>query len=184
MTTYFTPRGLLEGEAARLALEGAGAWPLLGSSRAFTAVEVTEVDSRRVVHRLTSDRKALTLDAFAHPRPPYCAISAQSPIVIGVVNVTPDSFSDGGRFATTEAAVAHGIALAEAGAAIIDVGGESTRPGSAPIGADEEIARAVPVVRALAERNLRVSIDTRNGPVAEAALAAGAMVINDITALT
>jgi dihydropteroate synthase len=101
--------------------------------------------------------------------------------VIGIVNVTPDSFSDGGRFAGTDAAVAHGRELARAGAAIIDVGGESTRPGAGPVAEAEELRRVVPVVAALAADGLRVSIDTTKAAVAAAALDAGAVMVNDIS---
>ena len=105
------------------------------------------------------------------------------PLVMGIVNVTPDSFSDGGRFLGTEAAIAHGLAMAEAGADIVDVGGESTRPGAAEVGAPEELDRVLPVVAALAEAGAVVSIDTSKAEVAEAALAAGAVIVNDVTAL-
>ena len=105
-------------------------------------------------------------------------------LVMGILNVTPDSFSDGGKFLDTERAVARGIEMAKAGAAIIDVGPESTRPGSKPVTTDEQIKRAVPVIRKLtAEINIPVSIDTYNPKVAAAALDAGASMINDITAL-
>jgi dihydropteroate synthase len=102
-------------------------------------------------------------------------------LVMGVVNVTPDSFSDGGRFLDAEAAVAHGQALLGEGADILDVGGESTRPGAEPVTADAEIARVVPVVEALASAG-RVSIDTTKRGVAEAAIAAGATYVNDVSA--
>lgn len=103
------------------------------------------------------------------------------PIVMGILNVTPDSFSDGGSYADGVAAVEAGIAMAAAGADIIDVGGESTRPGSEAPAVDEEIARVEGVVRALAERGLCVSVDTRHAPVARAALAAGASIVNDVS---
>lgn len=104
------------------------------------------------------------------------------PRVMGIVNVTPDSFSDGGR--TADAAVAHARRLLADGADMIDVGGESTRPGAAPVPADEEIARVVPVIRAIrAESPLPISIDTMKPEVARAAVAAGASMWNDVTAL-
>jgi dihydropteroate synthase len=103
--------------------------------------------------------------------------------VMGVVNVTPDSFSDGGRYAAPADAVAHGMALAHAGAAVLDVGGESTRPGAAPVDAETEIARVVPVVAALAAAtDVPISVDTTKAAVAEAALAAGAVIVNDVSA--
>jgi dihydropteroate synthase len=105
-------------------------------------------------------------------------------LVMGIVNITPDSFSDGGRFFGTPVAVDHGLALAAAGADIIDIGGESTRPFSDPVAAEEEIRRVVPVIEALAARiPTPISIDTTKSEVARQALAAGASIINDVSAL-
>lgn len=105
-------------------------------------------------------------------------------IVMGIVNVTPDSFWDGGRLADTEAAIAHGLALEAQGADWLDVGGESTRPGAAPVSEDEERARVLPVIEGLAKRTERpLSIDTRRARVAEAALAAGARIVNAVSGL-
>jgi dihydropteroate synthase len=104
--------------------------------------------------------------------------------VMGIVNVTPDSFSDGGEHASVDAAVAHGLRLAEEGADILDVGGESTRPGAAPVSAAEQIARVVPVIAALAKATtLPISVDTSDPEVMRAAVAAGAGMINDVRAL-
>jgi dihydropteroate synthase len=103
--------------------------------------------------------------------------------VMGVVNVTPDSFSDGGLFFDADAAVAHGEELARAGAAILDVGGESTRPGAESVPAEEELRRVEPVVAGLAGSGAEVSIDTSKAAVAVAALDAGAGIVNDVTAL-
>jgi dihydropteroate synthase len=102
-------------------------------------------------------------------------------VVIGVLNVTPDSFSDGGRFIDLDDAVAHGCRLANEGADLVDVGGESTRPGAARVAAAEEERRVVPVVEALVANGIRVSIDTYRAVVAERALAAGASVVNDVS---
>jgi dihydropteroate synthase len=102
---------------------------------------------------------------------------------MGVVNVTPDSFSDGGLYLDPEAAVAHGRELVAAGAEILDVGGESTRPGAEPVGAEEELRRVVPVVRGLRELDCEISVDTSKAAVAAAALDAGAGIVNDVTAL-
>jgi dihydropteroate synthase len=101
---------------------------------------------------------------------------------MGVLNVTPDSFSDGGQFATVDAAVAQAEAMVAAGADLIDVGGESTRPGSLPIAADEQIKRVVPVITHIAHLPVTISIDTTRAAVAEAAMDAGAAVVNDISA--
>ena len=106
-----------------------------------------------------------------------------SPKLMGVVNVTPDSFSDGGRFLDAEAAIRHGEKLARDGADILDVGGESTRPGAEEVSAEEELARTEPVVWALAGAGHEVSIDTSKLGVARAALDAGATIVNDVTAL-
>jgi dihydropteroate synthase len=106
------------------------------------------------------------------------------PAVMGVLNVTPDSFSDGGAYLAADAAVARGRQLVADGADLIDVGGESTRPGSDPVDAEEELRRVVPVIeRLVAETGVPVSIDTMKAEVAEAALAAGASFVNDVTAL-
>ena len=103
--------------------------------------------------------------------------------VMGIVNVTPDSFSDGGRFLDSDAAVAHGIVLAGNGADVLDVGGESTRPGAAPVPADEELRRVLPVVERLAaETSVPISVDTTKAAVARAALDTGATVVNDVSA--
>jgi dihydropteroate synthase len=102
--------------------------------------------------------------------------------LMGVVNVTPDSFSDGGLFLEADAAIEHGLRLAEEGAAVLDVGGESTRPGAAPVEAEEELERVLPVVEALAAAGQRVSIDTTKLEVARTALSAGATIVNDVSA--
>ncbi len=108
----------------------------------------------------------------------------RTPLVMGIVNVTPDSFSDGGRFAATEAAVAHGLELARQGADLLDIGGESTRPGAAPVPLDEELRRVVPVIRELAAAvSIPLSVDTYKAETAGQALAAGAHIVNDVTAL-
>lgn len=104
--------------------------------------------------------------------------------VMGIVNVTPDSFSDGGRFHAADAAIAQGLRLAKAGAGIIDIGGESTRPFAEEVPAEKEIARVIPVIKELTGRiSVPISIDTTKARVAEAAIAAGASIINDISAM-
>jgi dihydropteroate synthase len=108
------------------------------------------------------------------PHPGRCA-------VLGVLNVTPDSFSDGGRYLDREHAVAHGVAMRDSGADLVDVGGESTRPGAARVDADTEKERVLPVIRDLVAEGVRVSIDTTRATVAEAAVEAGATVVNDVS---
>jgi len=102
-------------------------------------------------------------------------------IIMGILNVTPDSFSDGGRFAETDAAIARGLELRDAGAAIVDVGGESTRPGSTRVDPAEERERIVPVIEALAQEGISVSVDTMNAATALAAVGAGAQLVNDVS---
>ncbi len=109
---------------------------------------------------------------------------SQSPGLMGIVNVTPDSFSDGGQFLAVDAAVEHGLNLAGQGAAVIDIGGESTRPGSEPVSVDEELRRVIPVIERLACRvSVPISIDTSKAEVARQALAVGAEIVNDISGL-
>lgn len=112
------------------------------------------------------------------------SLSLERPILMGIVNVTPDSFSDGGSYLDPRAAIAHGMELSAAGAEVIDVGGESTRPGAPEVEVDEELRRVVPVVEGLAAEGVAVSIDTTKPEVAERALAAGAEVVNDVTAFS
>lgn len=104
------------------------------------------------------------------------------PLIMGVVNVTPDSFSDGGRWFDADAAIAHALELVAEGADVLDVGGESTRPGAARVDPDEELRRVIPVIRELAGRGLRVSVDTMRAATARAAVEAGAEIINDVSA--
>lgn len=105
-------------------------------------------------------------------------------VIMGVINVTPDSFSDGGNFTSVNAAVEHGLRLAGEGAEILDIGGESTRPGAAPVSAEEELRRVIPVIEGLSGKTTAaLSIDTSKSAVAQAAVGAGAEIINDVTAL-
>jgi dihydropteroate synthase len=110
-------------------------------------------------------------------------LSLARPIIMGIVNVTPDSFSDGGRLGDAQAAIRHAFKLLEAGADVLDVGGESTRPGAVAVPADEEISRVLPVIEALAGRGCVVSVDTMKPTVMRAALDAGAVMVNDVMAL-
>ena len=112
------------------------------------------------------------------------ALQYSKPLIMGVLNVTPDSFSDGGKFVDKDKAITHARALFAAGADIIDIGGESTRPGAEPVWEGDERARVIPVVEALVGEGIPISIDTRHASVMEAALSAGAHIINDVSALS
>ncbi len=133
------------------------------------------IDTQRVARPARTGRVPVTLDT--NGRLP------DRPLVMGIVNVTPDSFSDGGRFLDPAAAIAQARALRDAGADILDIGGESTRPGAAPVSPQEECARILPVVEALAGDGAVVSVDTRHARTIEAAAQAGAALINDVWAL-
>jgi dihydropteroate synthase len=114
----------------------------------------------------------------------FAGLSLERPLVMGIVNVTPDSFSDGGDHLAPERAVERGLEMRSAGADILDVGGESTRPGAAPVEIAEELERVLPVVEGLAKAGACVSIDTRHAEVMRQAAGVGAAIINDVTALT
>jgi dihydropteroate synthase len=114
----------------------------------------------------------------------FAGLALDRPRVMGIVNVTPDSFSDGGLYGEADTAIAHGRRLLEEGADILDIGGESTRPGAAPLAPEVETARIIPVIRTLAGIGALVSVDTRHAVVMRAAIEAGARIVNDVTALT
>ena len=130
-----------------------------------------------------ASRCDLLMKRLTATRKPFGGLPMDRPQVMGIVNVTPDSFSDGGDRLDAGRAIADGLAMWDAGATILDIGGESTRPGAAPVPEAEEIARVVPVIRGLSEAGARVSIDTRHAAVMRAALDAGAAIVNDVTAL-
>ncbi|WP_072387351.1 dihydropteroate synthase [Hyphomicrobium sp. CS1BSMeth3] len=119
------------------------------------------------------------------PRPALAGLTLDRPRLMGIVNVTPDSFSDGGAFSSAQAAIDHALQLEAEGADILDIGGESTRPGAHPVSIEEELARVIPVIEGLAGKTKAlISIDTRKAEVMRRALAAGAHIINDVAALT
>ena len=133
-------------------------------------------------HRMRIER---LMTAITQPRTPMAGVAFDRPRLLGVLNVTPDSFSDGGDYATAEAAIARGRALAEAGVAILDIGGESTKPGSDPVPEAEELRRVLPVIEAVAGADLGavISIDSRKAAVMARAVESGARIVNDISAL-
>jgi dihydropteroate synthase len=158
----------------------------------FAAVELIDRDGGRVARnvrpsgRLQAPPAELPalVERIERSRPPIAGLAMDRPRIMGIVNVTPDSFSDGGRWLDPGAAIAHGLRLEAEGAEILDVGGESTRPGADPIGVDEELRRVIPVITALAgQSRVPISIDTRNAKVMRRAAEAGAGIINDVAAL-
>ncbi len=164
---------------------GPDALPLAGGWCRFDRVAVHE--RGRAPRVMTArDLPGDVLDRLTAPRAPLAGLSWEAPRLMGILNVTPDSFSDGGRFADPAAALAQAKAMADSGAAILDIGGESTRPGARPVPAKEEIARTAPVIAAIraALPEMPLSIDTRKAAVARAALDAGAGLVNDVSALT
>ncbi|MGA1274258.1 MAG: dihydropteroate synthase [Gemmobacter sp.] len=162
----------------------AGAQTLAGGWCWFERVEVLARDAPpRIVAAAEIAPEALA--ALTAAPAPFPGMRTDRPAVMGVLNATPDSFSDGGRFIAPEAALAQGLRMAAEGADILDIGGESTRPGAAPVPIAEEIARTAPLIAGLRAAGVRlpISIDTRKARVAEAALDAGADMVNDVSAL-
>lgn len=158
-----------------------GALPLAGGALWFDRVELLQRgQAPRVVP--AADLDGETRDRLSALRPPLAGVALDRPRIMGILNVTPDSFSDGGRYLAADAAGAQARAMVAAGADILDIGGESTRPGAPEVPVDAEIARVLPAIRAAAPL-APVSIDTRKAAVAEAAFAAGATVLNDVAAL-
>lgn len=164
----------------------------------FTALDIYERNGAAVERRIAGlgeffekdwgRRTRNAADMFENlmsPRARLAGLSLDRPRIMGIVNVTPDSFSDGGQHATVEAAIGHARALDVEGADILDIGGESTRPGAVAVPLDVELDRVIPVIKALAGTvNARLSIDTRNAAVMRAAASAGADIINDVSALS
>ena len=160
------------------------ALPLAGGACWFTHVEILSRSSDPqilpVAEMSDSARIALTT-----PRPPIAGLSMDHPRIMGILNVTPDSFSDGGQHAGPARAVSHGRAMVAQGADMIDIGGESTRPGAITVPEEAELARVEPVIRALySSIDAPISIDTRKAVVAEAAVTAGAALVNDVSGFT
>lgn len=176
---YFRPVAMTD--AARTP----GALPLAGGWCWFDRAEhLTRDGSRGLV--AAADLPEPVRARLTAPRAPLAGLTLDRPRLMGILNVTPDSFSDGGRFLGRDSAVAHAARMAEGGADLLDIGGESTRPGAADVTEAEEIARTAPVIAALGANgpSLPVSVDTRKEPVARAALDAGAAMVNDVAALT
>ncbi|WP_417726932.1 dihydropteroate synthase [Roseovarius sp.] len=161
-----------------------GALPLAGGWCWFDTVEVLDRDAPPRLIPAT-DLPSDALHRLTAPRAPIATLDMATPQIMGILNVTPDSFSDGGQHFDPEIALAHARQMAADGATILDVGGESTRPGAAPVPIEDEISRTAPVIAALrAGITTPISIDTRKTPVASAAHAAGANLINDVAGFT
>ncbi len=202
---YLRPMGLfarsLDATAAALNSEDAPrtftGLPLSNTGLNFTAVELAERSGKGARRRLLDLNElfqrdwphaldlGVIVDRLTQPRPRFAGIPTDRPQIMGIVNVTPDSFSDGGRHDTTASAVEHALNLAAQGANILDIGGESTRPGSEPVPLAEELRRVIPVIEALREKtDIHISIDTRKAEVMRQAAKAGGDILNDVSALT
>jgi dihydropteroate synthase len=192
MGIYVKPCGLVWGPQAREAAQCGAGGLIAGGSTGFTACQVIERQGGRIDRRWlsygavkSSTDPALNglLARIEAPRAALAGLDFDQPCIMGVINVTPDSFSDGGHTPDPPSAISHGRSLAAAGAHILDVGGESTRPFAAPLPIAEERARAMAVVEALAGDGHYVSIDTRKAAVMREAVKAGARLVNDVSAL-
>lgn len=196
------PLGLVSGAAAIEVCESGDGLALAGGPFAFTRARVTGVDApgeevlaiadllRWAAHAARDDHQgpARLIARVSQPRADFAGMSLSGtgarPRIMGVCNVTPDSFSDGGDHAVPARAIAFAMKLAGAGADIIDVGGESTRPGATPVAVEDEIDRVLPVIEGLVAQGVPVSIDTRRAAVMRAAIDAGATLVNDVSGLS
>ena len=190
---YVRPIGLLYGSAAAGAVADGLALPLAGGSIAFTLAELIEAVPAKTktrtftAHALAASGEAelkAMLARITAKRARFAGLALDRPLLMGIVNVTPDSFSDGGLYDSKEASIAHAAELAATGAAIIDIGGESTRPGSDPVEPEEEASRVIPVIEGVSGLPAVISVDTRKAAVARAAAKAGAKILNDVSAFT
>jgi dihydropteroate synthase len=191
---YLEPAGLLYGAVAQEAIGHGAAAPLAGNpSIAFGAVRLWEGEPGNIKHafvRLSTmqaidePRVKELLDRIAAPRSAIAGVSMDTARIMGIVNVTPDSFSDGSDYLEPEAAIARARQLAADGADFIDIGAESTRPGSAPVPQEEELRRLLPVLKGLAGLSAPISADTRKPQIMRESAAAGAAILNDASALS
>ncbi|GAB4182699.1 MAG: dihydropteroate synthase [Thalassobaculales bacterium] len=196
---YLRPLAIHSGTTADQATAGRRALPLAGGPLAFAEVElilrgparcrsvrVGLDDLRDWADRqggIVQSRVNVLLERLSRPRPPFAGLTMEVPRLMGVVNVTPDSFSDGGRFLDPAEAVRQALRLMDDGADIIDIGGESTRPGAEPVDEAEERRRVLPVVQGIAPLGVPLSVDTHHAGTMAAALTAGVSIVNDVTAL-
>ena len=189
---YLRPCGFLNGQLGHRAVEQGVAGRVAGGWAVFGAVEVItpnggvverEICSYQAIKQSTDQSVLDLLASVEAPRKPVAGLAMESPKLMGIVNVTPDSFSDGGAFLASHSAIAHGQQMIAQGADMVDVGGESTRPGADFVSVEEEVARVGMVINMLSQTGTPVSIDTRKSEVMSAACEAGAGLINDVTAL-
>ena len=194
------PRGLVRGENAYNLMNSGKALSLCGYDIAFCAIELIIKVSKKIyiyssnvedfqkwIAILNTTSRVFFEDLlynFLEPRSGFLDFTLNRPLIMGVVNVTPDSFSDGGDFYDFSSAIDHSIKLIESGADIIDIGGETSRPGALPIDPHVEQQRIIPVIKYLSEKGFIISVDTRNASTMNMAIESGAKIINDITALT
>jgi dihydropteroate synthase len=186
MTQYLRPLALVYGPDARTMIRSGKAARLGGLGHiGFIQAELITREGGTIARRLIGLDEAAkhpTFAAIIAPRPNFGPLALHQCHIMGIVNVTPDSFSDGGQNFQTETAITNARQMAEDGASILDVGGESTRPGSDPVATEEERARIMPVIAALAKDHV-ISVDTRKSVLMKEALAAGVAMINDVSAL-
>jgi dihydropteroate synthase len=184
--TYFRPLSLVFGLDAKVMIANGTAGALGGAPHiAFTHVEKIVRENKnisRTFHSFSEIKNHPLTDEIVKSRGSFAGLTLDHSNIMGIVNVTPDSFSDGGQHAGSAAAIAHGTALAEQGADILDVGGESTRPGSNEVSLDDERSRIMPVVAELAKQFV-ISVDTRKSVLMREAASSGAKIINDVSAL-
>jgi dihydropteroate synthase len=192
--TYIRPVGLVAADRRR----EPGGLPLAGGAFEFTGYEILRRTAQGVTREATAladlmerdwrrDLEPLAgeLDAMVMPRPRLAGLDLSRPRIMGVVNVTPDSFSDGGRYDDPSRATEHALRLVAEGADLLDIGGESTRPGSEAVALEVELARVIPVIEGIRRKSdTLISIDTRKAAVMRAAATAGADILNDVSALT
>jgi dihydropteroate synthase len=199
---YLRPMGLfMRGSDDRLDEEQAArafmGLPLSNTGQHFAAIEVAERYGKAARRRMMSIDEVfqrdwphaldvgVVIERLCEPRPRFAGLAMDRPQIMGIVNVTPDSFSDGGQHDTAARAIAHGLRLVAEGADILDIGGESTRPGSEPVPLAEELRRVLPVIEGLrAQTEVRLSVDTRKSEVMRQAARAGVDILNDVSALT
>lgn len=178
MSDYFRPVVSTDTYRPANAHTLAGGWAWFTHAERMTRQGGSELVS-------ADDMPSEVLNKLVAPRPPIAGLSFDRPKIMGILNVTPDSFSDGGKFSSAAAGVVHARTMIDAGADILDIGGESTRPGAKEVELVEEIRRTEPVIRAIRnESAIPISIDTRKAPVGQAALEAGANLINDVAAFS